>query len=100
MRGRIKRTVLFLFAVLLSAVFWPVVVRGETDKKDIETDIEKTDEGEPLILAAAGQNTGGSVDLTVGREIFYGSYSTNYFDVNGKTAYCLEPLKDTPLWKL
>ena len=97
MRGRIKRTVLFLFAVLLSAVFWPVVVRGETDKKDIETDIEKTDEGEPLILAAAGQNTGGSVDLTVGREIFYGSYSTNYFDVNGKTAYCLEPLKDTPL---
>ena len=55
MRGRIKRTVLFLFAVLLSAVFWPVVVRGETDKKDIETDIEKTDEGEPLILAEIGR---------------------------------------------
>ena len=37
-----------------------------------------------------------SVELTVGREIYYGKYSTNYFDVEGKTAYCLEPLKDTP----
>ena len=42
--------------------------------------------------AAAGE----SVRLTVGREIYYGTYSTNYFDVDGKTAYCLEPLKDTP----
>ena len=25
-----------------------------------------------------------------------GTHSTNYFDVDGKTAYCLEPLKDTP----
>ena len=37
-----------------------------------------------------------AVKLTVGREVYYGTYSTNYFDVDGKTAYCLEPLKDTP----
>lgn len=42
--------------------------------------------------SAAGE----TVRLTVGREIYYGTYSTNYFDVDGKTAYCLEPLKDTP----
>ena len=42
--------------------------------------------------AAAGE----TVALTVGREIYYGTYSTNYFDADGKTAYCLEPLKDTP----
>lgn len=40
--------------------------------------------------------TEGAVELTVGREIYYGTYSTNYFDVDGKTAYCLEPLEDTP----
>lgn len=37
-----------------------------------------------------------AVKLTVGREVYYGTYSTNYFDVDGKTAYCLEPLEDTP----
>lgn len=45
------------------------------------------------VSAAAEQ---GSVELTVGRAVYYGTYSTNYFDVEGKTAYCLEPLKDTP----
>ena len=42
--------------------------------------------------AAAGE----TVLLTVGREVYYGTHSTNYFLVDGKTAYCLEPLKDTP----
>ena len=28
-----------------------------------------------------------SVELTVGREVYYGTYSTNYFDVDGKMAY-------------
>lgn len=45
------------------------------------------------VSAAAEQ---GAVELTVGRAVYYGTYSTNYFDVEGKTAYCLEPLKDTP----
>ena len=33
--------------------------------------------------AAAAEET---VRLTVGREIYYGTHSTNYFDVDGKTA--------------
>lgn len=37
-----------------------------------------------------------SVYLSVGREIYYGTYSTNYFTVDGRIAYCLEPLADTP----
>lgn len=49
-------------------------------------------EGIHSVNAAADE----SVELTVGREIYYGTYSTNYFDVDGKTAYCLEPLEDTP----
>lgn len=49
-----------------------------------------------LILTAADAASAETVNLTVGEEIFYENYSTNYFDVDGKTAYCLEPLKDTP----
>ena len=45
---------------------------------------------------AAAISERSKVELTVGEEIYYGNYSTNYFDVNGKPAYCLEPLKDTP----
>lgn len=46
----------------------------------------------PADAAGAGE----TVELTVGRKIYYGTYATNYFDVGGKAAYCLEPLKDTP----
>lgn len=44
------------------------------------------------VSASAGQQ----VQLEVGRELYYGTHSTNYFTVDGRTAYCLEPLKDTP----
>lgn len=37
-----------------------------------------------------------SVQLTVGKKIYYGTYYTSYFRVDGKMAYCLEPLKDAP----
>ena len=37
-----------------------------------------------------------SVDLDVGRRISYDGYSTNYFTVEGNTAYCLEPAVPTP----
>ncbi len=47
------------------------------------------------IRPAFAQN-GQSVELIVGREIYYGTYSTNYFTADGRTAYCLEPLEDTP----
>jgi len=43
----------------------------------------------------------GDASLEVGEEIFYpsqlGNYSTNYFTVNGKIAYCLQSAVDTPV---
>ena len=55
--------------------------------------LTKSDE---MFKKAAAISERSKVELTVGEEIYYGNYSTNYFDVNGKPAYCLEPLKDTP----
>ena len=49
-----------------------------------------------LYLRPVFAQNGQSVELTVGREIYYGTYSTNYFTVDGRMAYCLEPLEDTP----
>lgn len=44
--------------------------------------------------------TASTVNLEIGAEIPYptnlGNYSTNYFTVNGRTAYCLESAKATP----
>lgn len=100
MSGQVKRMAFFLFAALLAALLWPAsAVRAETAAGETdagETDAGKTDSESRMILTAAGADTRETVDLTVGRELFYGTYSTNYFDVNGRTAYCLEPLKDTP----
>ncbi len=36
------------------------------------------------------------VVLQVGEKVSYGSWSTNYFYINGQLAYCLEPRKGTP----
>ena len=55
--------------------------------------LTKSDE---MFKKAAAISERSKVELTLGEEIYYGNYSTNYFDVNGKPAYCLEPLKDTP----
>lgn len=48
---------------------------------------------EAVLTKAADSET---VQLTVGEEIAYEGYSTNYFYINGKLAYCLEPSKATP----
>lgn len=49
-----------------------------------------------MLTKAMAMSEKAKAELTVGEELYYGNYSTNYFDVNGKPAYCLEPLKDTP----
>lgn len=36
------------------------------------------------------------VVLQVGEKVSYGSWSTNYFYINGQLVYCLEPRKGTP----
>lgn len=37
-----------------------------------------------------------TVYLSVGREIQYNGYSTNYFEIEGNGAWCLEPSRATP----
>lgn len=48
------------------------------------------------VLTAVNVNAAETVHLTVGEKVYYGTYSTNRFSVDGKPAYCLEPLKATP----
>ncbi len=57
---------------------------------------EALTKSDKVFKEAAAISEGSKIELTVGEKIYYGNYSTNYFDVNGKPAYCLEPLKDTP----
>lgn len=75
--------------------------------EDTRQDAEKIAEDGGLLLFS--MDTGvkvrkarasGNVSLVTGREVYYpsnlGNYSTNYFTVNGKIAYCLESPKETP----
>lgn len=48
------------------------------------------------VLTSANVNARKTVHLNVGEKVYYEGYSTNYFSVDGKMAYCLEPLKSTP----
>ena len=77
MRDMSKKMIFFIASVFLLAFLCAGLVQAEAVMEERNSAAE-------------------TVGLTVGREIFYGTYSTNYFDVDGKTAYCLEPLKDTP----
>ncbi len=86
---------------------------GETDTKQQEESTEedisadwKSEEielaGNAAIVYAANpeSRSGGTVNLEVGKEIGYpgnlGNYSTHYYYVNGKIAYCLESMKGSP----
>ena len=51
---------------------------------------------EAAVLTTVNVNDTETVHLTVGEKVYYGTYSTNRFSVEGKPAYCLEPLKETP----
>lgn len=58
--------------------------------------VGQAEEKNMAVLTAVNVNARETVQLTVGKEVYYGTYSTNYFYVDGKPAYCLEPLKATP----
>ena len=57
---------------------------------------------EAIVVYAASTRarSSGSATLEVGKKVGYpgnlGDYSTHYFYVNGKTAYCLESMKGNP----
>lgn len=72
---------------------------AEMDLKEVNPEEE---EGFLLsvVPSAMAKQKGTSVTLVKGKQLFYpsnvGNYSTNYFYVNGKIAYCLESPKASP----
>ena len=50
----------------------------------------------PLLFVGHAAWAGDAGYLSVGSEIGYGGYSTNYFMVDGEVAYCATPSKGTP----
>lgn len=77
----------------------------EEAKQEEEEVIAQIEEGEAILLMAdeetlvskaASSRASTTVTLTKGDKIYYDSWSTCYFSVNGNVAYCLEPSADSP----
>ena len=70
----------------------------EVAGEEPDTDITR----EASVVLALNSGSSASVKsveevvLQVGERVSYGSWSTNYFYINGQLAYCLEPRKGTP----
>lgn len=81
-------TAVLLLFWLLGAVNVSAQEKGDHTPADMEN---------MTVLTTASMSTGeDTVYLEVGDVVKYEGYSTNYFMVEGKAAYCLEPLKTTP----
>ena len=82
------------------------VIEGLEQAEDTRQDAEMIAEEEGLLLfaestqPARAARASGSATMVKGRKIYYpgnlGNYSTCYFTVNGKIAYCLESAKGSP----
>lgn len=84
------------------------VIEDMEQAEDTRQDAENLTEDGGLLLfsmdtgmnARRARAASGNVSLVTGREVYYpsnlGNYSTNYFTVNGRMAYCLESPKETP----
>ncbi len=79
------------------------VIEGMEQAEDTRQDAEMIAEEEGILLFAENRQmarASGSATMVKGRKIYYpgnlGNYSTCYFTVNGKIAYCLESAKGSP----
>ena len=82
------------------------VIEGMEEAEETRQDAEMIAEEEGLLLfaesiqPAKAARASGSATMVKGRKIYYpgnlGNYSTCYFTVNGKIAYCLESAKGSP----
>ena len=79
------------------------VIEGMEQAEDTRQDAEMIAEEEGILLFAENRQmarASGSATMVKGRNIYYpgnlGNYSTCYFTVNGKIAYCLESAKGSP----
>ena len=55
---------------------------------------EQSEEVRLMADSSSGEKI--TVNLDIGEEVFYGSYHTRFYTVDGQTAYCLEPSKPWP----
>ena len=79
------------------------VMEGMEQAEDTRQDAKMIAEEEGILLFAESRQmarASGSATMVKGRKIYYpgnlGNYSTCYFTVNGKIAYCLESAKGSP----
>ncbi len=79
------------------------IIEGMEQAEDTRQDAEMIAEEEGILLFAENRQmarASGSATMVKGRKIYYpgnlGNYSTCYFTVNGKIAYCLESAKGSP----
>lgn len=77
-------------------------VQIEEARSTPEAIMEQVENGEALMLTSGvGAARGETAHLVKGEDLYYpsylGNYMTCYFTVNGKTAYCLESHKGTPV---
>ncbi len=89
------RGMALLMCVLFLAFFLSVGNRVRAQESGGENYVPSDTEN-MTVLTTANLKSAARVSLEVGDVVGYGGYSTNYFSVDGKTAYCLEPLKSTP----
>lgn len=82
-----------MFILLASVLLSVSVFAGEGGSAEDHT---PSDPENMTVLTSANVNARKTVHLNVGEKVYYEGYSTNYFSVDGKMAYCLEPLKSTP----
>lgn len=114
MREKVKIMSVLLSALLLVGMLYLITYGGavyageevpEQDDTEELVDLEELEQKReeiketyfPSILSRSREGRGKSqMKLETGRVISYSGYSTNYFEADGNTAWCLEPVRGTP----
>lgn len=82
--------------------FYEILPSDEAEVSEALEEADTDTASESAIVLAMNQGRAAdtrsveNVVLQVGERVSYGSWSTNYFYINGQLAYCLEPSKGTP----
>lgn len=100
-----------LVVILLAGMGRSAVFAADTEAAEKDTAVEEhlekppqelLDVEKPVMFLAMNEGDvrarsgTENVTLRVGERVNYGNWSTNYFYINDKLAYCLEPSKKTP----
>lgn len=114
MREKVKIISVLLSAVVLVGLLYLITYGGavyageevpEKDETEEHVDLEELEQKRaaikstyfPAVSSHSGEGRGkNQMKLETGRVINYSGYSTNYFEADGNTAWCLEPARGTP----